>query len=124
MIIIRFEVSGKPVLHQMGLGQLIENLKSIEMINAYQYDQKNFFSLQRIHFANDPPKGTDLEEYIMKIFNAHFINILGQSEREVICIMKQSWTMGYFPNLESGPWAFLFPILVTQDIILLNVITN
>ena len=52
------------------------------------------------------------------------MNILGESNKEVICILQQHWKSNYFPYLQPGPWAYLFPIIVTESLILLNLITH
>ena len=42
----------------------------------------------------------------------------------MICILQQHWKSNYFPYLQPGPWAYLFPITVTESLILLNLITH
>ena len=121
MIIIRFEVSGKQLLEQIGLGKIFEKINYLEMIQAYQYDKSSFFSLQRLVFKEEAPRGDELKTFITKNFHAEFINILGESNKEVICILQQNWKSNYFPYLQPGPWAYLFPITVTERLILLNV---
>jgi len=124
MIIIRFEVSGKQLLEQIGLGNIFEKISYLEMIQAYQYDESSFFSLQRLVFKEEAPQGDELIAFIRKNFHAEFINILGVSNKEVICILQQHWKSNYFPYLKPGPWAYLFPITVTERLILLNIITH
>ena len=124
MIIIRFEVSGKQLLEQIGLGKIFEKINYLEMIQAYQYDKSSFFSLQRLVFKEEAPRGDELKTFITKNFHAEFINILGESNKEVICILQQNWKANYFPYLQPGPWAYLFPITVTEKLILLNIITH
>jgi predicted DNA binding protein len=38
--------------------------------------------------------------------------------------MYQSNSSGFFPIIESGPWAFLFPIHASREFILLNIISR
>ena len=38
--------------------------------------------------------------------------------------MNQNKTSGFFPIVDSGPWAFLFPIHVSQEVLLINLISQ
>jgi predicted DNA binding protein len=38
--------------------------------------------------------------------------------------MNQKKTSGFFPIVDSGPWAFLFPIHVSQEVLLINIISQ
>ena len=61
MRLIKMQVSTK-LLKGMGLGDLLSKFKRIEIINAYQYDKKNFFSMQKIVFPENTLNSINDEE--------------------------------------------------------------
>jgi predicted DNA binding protein len=38
--------------------------------------------------------------------------------------MNQNKTSGFFPIVDSGPWAFLFPIHISNELLLINIISQ
>ena len=121
MKIIRLQIPGNFLVH-VGFADLFQHLEFIEILNAFQYDQNHFFALQRIRFKPNVIK--DLDIYIKKQFNPQSFQLLNQTKNEIICIMNQKKTSGFFPIVESGPWAFLFPIHVSQEVLLINLISQ
>ncbi len=121
MKIIRLQILGN-FLEHIGFADLFQYLEFIEILNAFQYDQNHFFALQRIRFKPNIIK--DLNKYIKKKFNPQSFQLLNQTRDEIICIMNQNKTSGFFPIVDSGPWAFLFPIHVSQEILLINIISQ
>jgi predicted DNA binding protein len=121
MKIIRLQIPGN-FLEYVGFADLFQNLEFIEILNAFQYDQNHFFALQRIKFK--PGIIKDLDKYIKKKFNPQSFQLLNQTRNEIICIMDQNKTSGFFPIVDSGPWAFLFPIHVSQEVLLINLISQ
>jgi len=121
MKIIRLQIPGN-FLEYVGFADLFQNLEFIEILNAFQYDQNHFFALQRIRFKPNIIK--DLDKYIKKKFNPQSFQLLNQTRTEIICIMNQKKTSGFFPIVDSGPWAFLFPIHVSQEVLLINLISQ
>ncbi len=121
MKIIRLQIPGN-FLEHVGFADLFEKLQFIEILNAFQYDQNHFFALQRIKFKPNLIK--NLDNYIKKKFNPQSFQLLNQSKDEIICIMNQNKTSGFFPIVDSGPWAFLFPIHVSQEVLLINIISQ
>ncbi|MHA1509527.1 MAG: helix-turn-helix domain-containing protein, partial [Promethearchaeota archaeon] len=121
MKIIRLQIPGN-FLEHIGFADLFQHLEFIEILNAFQYDQNHFFALQRIRFKPNIIK--DLNNYIKKKFNPQSFQLLNQTSNEIICIMNQKKTSGFFPIVDSGPWAFLFPIHVSQDVLLINLISQ
>jgi len=102
---------------------MLDDIERVEILQAYQYDQQNFFSLQRILFK--PGAMVNLETIVKKKFGGYYFQILETiNENEIMCIMKQKRTQGFWPLLEAGPWAFIFPIYVDRDKILLSVIAE
>ena len=121
MKIIRLQIPGN-FLEHIGFADLFQHLEFIEILNAFQYDQNHFFALQRIKFK--PNKIKDLDKYIKEKFNPQSFQLLNQTRNEIICIMNQNKTSGFFPIIDSGPWAFLFPIHVSQEVLLINIISQ
>ena len=121
MKIIRLQIPGNFLKH-VGFADLFQHLEFIEILNAFQYDQNHFFALQRIRGKPDIIK--DLDKYIKKKFNPQSFQLLNRTRNEIICIMNQKKTSGFFPIVDSGPWAFLFPIHVSQDVLLINLISQ
>ena len=121
MKIIRLQIPGN-FLEHVGFADLFTKLQFIEILNAFQYDQNHFFALQRIKFKPNLIK--NLDNYIKKKFNPQSFQLLNQSKDEIICIMNQNKTSGFFPIVDSGPWAFLFPIHVSQEVLLINIISQ
>jgi hypothetical protein len=66
MKIIRLQLPGSFLQH-VGFVKLFNEVESIEILNAFQYEQQHFFSLQRIHFK--PNKVEDVIKYIKKNSN-------------------------------------------------------
>ena len=121
MKIIRLQIPGNFLKH-VGFADLFQHLEFIEILNAFQYDQNHFFALQRIRFKPNTIK--DLGKYINQKFNPQSFQLLNQTKNEIICIMNQNKTAGFFPIVDSGPWAFLFPIHVSQEVLLINIISQ
>ncbi|KKL09535.1 hypothetical protein LCGC14_2564880, partial [marine sediment metagenome] len=49
MKIIRLQIPGN-FLEHIGFAELFQELEFVEILNAFQYDQNHFFSLQKIRF--------------------------------------------------------------------------
>jgi hypothetical protein len=121
MKIIRLQIPGN-FLEHVGFADLFQYLEFIEILNAFQYDQNHFFALQRIKFKPNLIK--ELDKYIKKQFNPQSFQLINQTRDEIICIMNQNKTSGFFPIVDSGPWAFLFPIHISQEVLLINIISQ
>ncbi len=121
MKIIRLQIPGN-FLEHVGFADLFQYLEFIEILNAFQYDQNHFFALQRIKFKPNLIK--EFDKYIKKQFNPQSFQLLNQTRDEIICIMNQNKTSGFFPIVDSGPWAFLFPIHISQEVLLINIISQ
>ncbi|MHA1971341.1 MAG: helix-turn-helix domain-containing protein [Candidatus Hodarchaeales archaeon] len=124
MIIISFNL-GQPniILEKIGLENILSEVTSVVMLNAYQYDQGNFFSLQKITFSDALPKKT-ITRLLRVNFDASFVTILNQTGNIVTCVMKQTRSTGFFPFLKPGYWGFLFPISVTKDKINIRILVQ
>lgn len=124
MKIIRLQIPGNFLEYiDVGFVDLFQNLEFVEILNAFQYDQKNFFTLQKIRFK--PNSFQDLNKFVIDHFKPQFFKILHQSGNEIICIMRQSRSSGFFPIFDSAQgWALLFPIHISQEVLLINIISQ
>ena len=72
MKVIKIQLS-RLFLEQMQLGDLFEGIERLQIINTYQYDPNNFFSMQRIVFnigIIENLASNQLESYLKKKFSA------------------------------------------------------
>ena len=121
MKIIRLQIPGN-FLEHIGFAHLFQELDFVEILNAFQYDQNHFFALQKIRFKHEVTGKID--DYIRIYFKPQAFQLLAQSGKEIICIMNQSKETGFFSIFDSGPWALLFPIHISQQILLINIISQ
>ncbi|MFX1327257.1 MAG: helix-turn-helix domain-containing protein [Promethearchaeota archaeon] len=121
MKVIRLQIPGN-FLEHIGFAELFQELEFVEILNAFQYDQTHFFALQKIRFKHEIEGA--IEKYIKSYFQPEAFQLLAQSGKEIICIMNQSNKSGFFPIFDSGPWALLFPIHISHQILLINIISQ
>ena len=124
MKVIRLQIPGNFLEYiDASFTNLFQNLEFVEILNAFQYDQKNFFTLQKIRFK--PDSFQDLNNFVRDQFKPQFFKLLYQSGNEIICIMRQSRSSGFFPIFDSAQgWALLFPIHISQEVLLINIISQ
>ncbi len=116
--ILRLRI-GRELLEKIGLTGGLEDLVSVEIRDAYQYDQKNFFSLQRIRFK--PGRIASMDTILREKMEAEYYEVLHKQGDELFCIIKQSREKGFFPKFALGPWAILSPFTVDENNLHLNV---
>ena len=121
MKIIRLQIPGN-FLEYIGFGELFQDLEWVEILKAFQYDQTHIFSLQRIKFKSI--LGSDFETLIKQKFNPQSFQLLSRLKDEITCIMYQNKTTGFFPVIDSGPWALVFPIFTSKEFLLINIIAQ
>lgn len=119
MKIIRLQITGN-FLEFIGFAELFQELEFVEILNAFQYDQTHFFALQKIRFKSNSIKAID--RIIKERFKPQLFKLLNQTGNEIVCIMRQNRSSGFFPIIDAGPWALLFPIHISQDLLLINLI--
>lgn len=123
MKIVRIEIPGD-FIASIGANAIFSELDSLEILNAYQYDRDNFFSLQRFHFKSESKARTHLQQFLSEKFNAHYIQIIEEHENEVICLLKQNLATSFFKMLEPGPWAIIFPLNIIANVVFLNILAE
>ena len=99
MKIIRLQIPGN-FLEYIGFGNLFQELEFVEILNAFQYDQKHFFALQKIRFK--PKYILDLDMYIKENFKPESFQLLDLKGNEILCIIDQSRSAGFFPIIDSN----------------------
>ncbi len=110
---------------------MFQDVERLEIIQAYHYDQHNFFSLQRILFVPgmiDTLRVEEIKGFMKERHNPLYVDIIQQKGREILCILKQNRKDGFWPMFDTGPgrgvWAFIFPITVTPAFIHINLIAH
>ncbi len=123
MKVVRIEIPGA-FLDAIGATEVFAEIESLEVLNAYQYDRENFFSMQKLRFKPGARARAELRAFFTEQFHAHFQQVVEERENEVTYILKQNLHTGFFKLLEPGPWAILFPMLITHQAILVNVLAQ
>ncbi len=123
MKVVRLEIPGA-FLDAIGATEVFAEIDSLEVLNAYQYDRENFFSMQTIRFIPGARARSALAKFLKEKFHAQFQQVVEERGDEVTYFLKQSLHTGFFKLLEPGPWAILFPMLVTHYAILVNILAQ
>ena len=84
--------------------------------------KNDFFSLQKIILK--PEYIGTAEEIIKKVFEPTLFQLIEQRKEEVLCLMRQNKSTGFYPFLATWPWAILPPIEVDPETIRLTIIAN
>lgn len=127
MRLFKIQINTK-FLKGMGLGGILNHFKRAEIINIYQYDKYNFFSIQKIFFNENflsEKSDDDVEKYMKKHFGAIQFELLERDNDESItCMMKQKRALGLWTVIPSGPWSLIPPLYIDKKTIVLNFITT
>lgn len=107
---------------KIGAPNFVPYINHLEILEFYQYDQQNFFSLQKMDLK--PEYAKKLDDTMKNVFKTQFYSVIEQRGNEYLCIMKQRHDQGFWPKLLSGPWALIPPITVDSDSILITVVVN
>jgi len=109
-------------LEDFGLPDYFKSMDFIEVLQIYQYDRNNFFALHKILFK--PGMIDALDQQLKEFFHAQTFQVLETRGNEVLCIMKQRNTAGFWPALLSGSWALIPPITIDSELVLFSVIAK
>ena len=110
MKIERLQIGGR-LMDQLGYGAFFEYATHLELINTFQYDQNNFFSLERIVFK--PEAMANWETLLKTKFMVEFVQPLSIVDTTVVCIAKSTNEQGFFRFLgDQGFWAIIPPISI------------
>ncbi len=121
MRIIKIKIPSKTLL-TLGNPDYFTVVQHIEVLQIYQYDRNNFFSLQKILFK--PTQIHNLVQNLYEIFLAQSFHILDTRGDEVLCMIKQSSTSGFWPSLLSQSWVLLPPLIIDPDMMIVTFIVK
>nr|MDO8113757.1 helix-turn-helix domain-containing protein [Candidatus Sigynarchaeota archaeon] len=121
MRVLKIKIPSRTLL-DLGLPNYFNVVDSIEVLQIYQYDRNNFFSLHKILFK--PGTIEALDRHLRVLFHAQSFQVLETKGNEVLCIMKQRKTTGFWPALLSGSWALIAPINIDHDAVVFSVIAK
>jgi predicted DNA binding protein len=109
-------------LETLGLPDFFKLVDFIEVLQIYQYDRNNFFAMFKILFK--PGMINVIDQQLNDLFHAQTSQVLETRENEVLCIMKQRNTAGFWPALLSGSWALIPPITIDPAAVIFTVIAK
>ncbi len=109
-------------LRDLGLPDLFKSVEHVEIIDIFQYDRNNFFSMHKILFK--PGVIDSIDQQLKELFSAQSFQVLETRGDEILCIMKQRKTSGFWPALLAGSWALIPPIVIDPEVVLFSVIAK
>ncbi|MHA1145917.1 MAG: helix-turn-helix domain-containing protein [Candidatus Helarchaeota archaeon] len=126
MKFIRMRLSSD-FLVKAGYPDVFNEIMYLELLNAFQYDQNSFFSLDRIVFRPelmDNWEDINWSEKIQDKLQVDFFHLLKKVDNSILCIVKVSTEKGFWPKalITPGPWAFIPPLTVDSESIKINLI--
>jgi predicted DNA binding protein len=86
----------------------------------YQYDEDNFFCLQKIQFR--PNCAERLEEVMRQVLSAVFFQVLDRRGDEVLCITRLEISAGFWKVFKQESWALLPPIVMDEVSLVISVL--
>ncbi len=119
MRILKIKIPTKTLL-TLKIPDYFSVINHIEILQIYQYDRNNFFSLHKILFK--PNEIQNLAHYLYDLFLAQSFQILETKGDEALCIIKQRSSSGFWPSLLSESWALLPPIIIDPDAMIASII--
>jgi predicted DNA binding protein len=119
MRVLKIKIPSKTLL-ELGLPNHFEVVDHVEVLQIYQYDSKNFFAMSKIKFRND--KIGEVDRYLRELFFAQSYQILEEKSNEILCIMKQRKTSGFWPALLSSSAVLIPPIILDPNAVVFSII--
>jgi predicted DNA binding protein len=119
--ILKIKIPSKTIL-DFGLPNYFDVVEYIEVLQIYEYDSNNFFALNKIIFKKG--KINELDKFLRELFFAQTYQILEQKSNEILCIMKQRNTSGFWPAFLSKSFALIPPIKFDPDAVIFGVIAK
>lgn len=110
------------ILFDFGLPDYFQIVNSIEIVQIYQYDRYNFFSLNKIQFKSQQIES--IETALSNIFQVQSATVLEKKGSEILCIIKQRKSEGFWPALLSGSWALIPPIIINPHSTIISIISK
>ena len=121
MRLLKIKIPSKTIL-DFGLPNYFDVIEYIEVLQIYEYDSNNFFALNKIIFKKG--KINELDKILRELFFAQSYKILEKKSDEILCIMKQRNTSGFWPAFLSESFALIPPIIFDPDAVLIGVIAK
>lgn len=110
------------ILPNLGLPYYFRLINTLEIVHIYQYDRYNFFSLNKILLKSQQTHS--IEKELKDLFKTQSIIILEKRGPEILCIIKQRKSEGFWPALLSGAWALIPPIVINPHTIVFSIISK
>ena len=121
MRLLKIKIPTKTIL-DFGLPNYFDVIEYIEVLQIYEYDSNNFFALYKIVFKKG--KINELDKFLRGLFFAKSYKILEKKSNEILCIMKQRNTSGFWPEFLSESFALIPPIVFDPDAVIFEVIAK
>lgn len=121
MRLLKIKIPSKTIL-DFGLPNYFDVIEYIEVLQIYEYDSNNFFALNKIIFKKG--KIDELDKILRELFFAQSYKILEKKSDEILVIMKQRNTSGFWPAFLSKSFALIPPIVFDPDAVLIGVIAK
>ncbi|NHJ22224.1 MAG: hypothetical protein EAX91_14860 [Candidatus Lokiarchaeota archaeon] len=121
MRLLKIKIPSKTIL-DFGLPNYFEVIEYIEVLQIYEYDSNNFFALNKIIFKKG--KINELDKILRELFFAQSYKILEKKSDEILVIMKQRNTSGFWPAFLSKSFALIPPIKFDPDAVIFGVIAK
>ncbi|MFX1497877.1 MAG: helix-turn-helix domain-containing protein [Promethearchaeota archaeon] len=121
MRILKIKVPSNTIL-DFGLPNYFDVVDYIEVLQIYEYDSNNFFAMNKIIFKKG--KIDEMDKFLRELFFAQSYKILEKKANEILCIMKQKNTSGFWPAFLSKSFALLPPIIFDPDAIVFGLIAK
>ena len=121
MRILKIKIPSKTIL-DFGLPNYFDVIEYIEVLQIYEYDSNNFFALNKIMFKKG--KINELDKILKDLFFAKSYKILEKKSNEILVIMKQQNTSGFWPAFLSESFALIPPIIFDPDAVSIGVIAK
>jgi hypothetical protein len=123
MKIERLQVTSK-FLEKLGFPRFFDFVTYFEIMNTFQYDVNNFFSLQRITFK---PEYIDNWRGVLKDhFKVTTLQLISQEAETVVCLAVSRSKSGFFPipATEQKSWAIIPPIVMDTNSLVFTIIAD
>jgi predicted DNA binding protein len=103
--------------------ELLSTIKYLEITQIYQYDLYTFFSLQRVILKSNAIDS--FKAMMSKISKVELFQIIEQKGNEVICVLKQKITQGFWPEImRKENFAIIPPIQMDPEYIKATIIIS
>ena len=121
MRVLKFKVPSSTII-KLGLPNYSEVVEYIEVLQLYEYDSKNLFALYRIIFKKG--RINERDKILKEFFFAKSFQILEKKSNEILCIMKQRNSSGFWPTFLSKSFALIPPLIFDTESVRFSIIAK